>query len=215
MGRDRQQVKKLLDDYDMNAVVDLASDHPEIIRDLHYFMYDPDQTTAWRAADSIGRLADPYPDLVEPLIDRLLWSMNEESGSIGWLAAEALGEIARNRPSLVLRIIPTMSHYLSTKATRRGSLWFLGLLGANDPKQVGICIPMVSPCVSDLDPEIRAHAALALARMCATNTISLLEHLTKDESSVQIYEQGNLNKTTVAQVAEAARDSLLKCEESA
>jgi HEAT repeat protein len=208
--RQKDKIKERLISYQLDGIERMAKESCAVVRDLHYFIYDKDPSIAWRAAEAMGRVSVHCPGQAELLVDRFLWSMNEESGSIGWYAAETLGEIARNAPHLVIRIIPTMVHYLNMRATRRGCLWFLGQLGTADPQNVGATIPMVVPHLKDSAPEIRAHAALALARMQAKTTAELLEQLLQDQDIVKIYDGGQLVEKTVAQVAAEAREALKK-----
>ncbi len=211
----RARVKSLLDEYKLDEIVELADDTRNVVKHLNYFLYDQEPQRAWRASEAIGRLTRTRPDLVESLIDRFLWSINEESGSIGALAAETLGEMAGADPRLLTRIIPTMVHYLTIKATRRGSLMYMGRLGSQDPKQVGAVIPMVAPHLTDADPEVRAHACLALARMGASTSVELIERLKEDDNPITMYEQGELKEKTVGQVAAEALEILKQGEDQA
>ena len=208
----RDKVKALLEEYDLDGIVDLASETRGVVKELNYFLYTPDPLIAWRASEAIGRLALVHEDKVEPLIDRFLWSMNEESGSIGALSAETLGEIAANNPHLATRIIPTMVHYLTCTATRRGSLWYFGKLGAAEPQKVGAVIPMIAPHLSDSDPEVRAHAALALARMQATTAVEIMDHLKEDQNLVKIYENGDFIEKTVGEIVKESQEFLKNIE---
>ncbi len=210
--KSRDKVKTLLEKYDLDGIVELASEMRGVAKELNYFLYTPDPLLAWRASEAIGRLSITHEDKVEQLIDRFLWSMNEESGSIGALSAETLGEIAGNNPYLATRIIPTMVHYLTSTATRRGSLWYFGKLGAVEPHKVGAVIPMIAPHLSDHDPEIRAHAALALARMQATTAIEIMDHLKDDHNSVKIYENGEFIEKTVGEIVTESQEILRRIE---
>ena len=101
----REQIIRMLREADFPALVELAATEPGVGDMLLQFLYDPQDLLHWRALEGLGHLAGAQPEQVRKLISRLLWLLNEDSGSFGWGAAAALGEIGRGNIALVKDII--------------------------------------------------------------------------------------------------------------
>lgn len=96
-----REVRKLLLQGREDALVELAATDARTLRPLMGRLWDPDRVMRQRAARVIGRAAAVDPDRGLELIRRLLWALNDESGTNGVHAIPALGEIGRRVPELL------------------------------------------------------------------------------------------------------------------
>ena len=204
----REQIGALLREKDFPALVALAGRQSGVAALLLRFTYDPGDLLHWRALEGLGRVAGAHPDQVQKLLGRLLWLLNEDSGSFGWGAAAALGEIGRHQLPLVKEIIPMFQGFLSEEFSRGPMLWGLGRLGEVHPELLAEFLPLIEASLSDPDPQVRAWAAWCLGRARAAGAAAALTVLLADDRPVKIYDEGELHDTTVAGVARGALASL-------
>jgi len=93
---------------DLEAVERLVSTDSRAVRHLVGMTHQPDDAVRQTACDGVGLAAKYHPEMMESVIRRLIWSMNEESGANGLTAPQVLEAIARQRPELVLPVVPDM-----------------------------------------------------------------------------------------------------------
>lgn len=208
----RQQLAKLLLNEDFPAVAELAASTAGVVTTLLQMLFDPDSLLHWRATEAIGYLAKTQPRKIKEIIPRLLWSLNEDSGSFGWGAAAALGEIGRNNYEIVQDITLMLFNYLEEEFTREGMLWGLGRLGQAHPQVVHEAAPAIQACLADPNPQVRAYAAWALGIIGVHSAVADLHRLLDDHAPIKLYDAGTLRETTVGLVA---REGLQHLEKSA
>ena len=71
-----------------------------------------------------------------------------------------------------------------------------------------LALPLVLPCLADDDPQARGMALWCLQRLDFRGAIPNLADLQADLSVVEIYEDGDLRATSVAELAKALRAQL-------
>ena len=77
----------LLQAGDFAALTELAGQESGVAAILMQFLYEPGALLYWRALEGLGLVAGSHPEQVRKLINRLLYLLNEDSGSNGWGAA--------------------------------------------------------------------------------------------------------------------------------
>ncbi len=200
----REQVKELLLRADFQGLVELAGRETGIPTQLLAFTFAPGEVLHWRAIEGLGYVAGAWPRQVAPLIQRLLWSLNEDSGSVGWGAAAALGEIGRHQLPLVADILSMFIGFLEDEFSRPTMLWGVGRVGEVHPEAVSEAIPWVLACLKDADPEVRGLAAWCLGKMGCREAAEELGALTADQHQITLYDEGELRQTTVGRLAQEA-----------
>jgi hypothetical protein len=161
---------------------------------------------------AIGRIAGVEPELVRPLVKRLYWSLNDESGGIGWMSAPALGEIGRAAPSLLRGCVRPLVRYLDEPFLLAGALWAIGRLALAYPDETREVVPEVARCCHRDDPAVRAQAALALGEIggdAAGRAGRAVAALAGDTRAVTVYRDGAL---VTRQVQEWAGDALARIQ---
>jgi len=204
----REEIIAMLREADYAALRALAAEEPRLGELLLQFLYDPGDLLHWRALEALGQVAQAQPGQVEKLINRLLWLLNEDSGSFGWGAAAALGEIGRNQISLVSEIIPRFCGFLENEFSRGSMLWGLGRLAEVAPDRLREVLPMIVPFLTSAPPEERGLAAWALGKAGYGEAAGELQALRSDDRPVAIYDRGELRQTTVAELAREALAAL-------
>lgn len=188
----RAAVRGHLERGDYVPVLGLAAAGPGLARALVSLLYDPDELVRWRAVSVLGRVAGAQPELTQPLVTRLYWSLNDESGGIGWMSAPALGEIGRNAPQLVSGCIRPLVRYLDEPFLLVGALWAIGRLAPAYPAETKEVVPDVAERCSLDDPAVRAHAACALGAIGDGRGRTALEALGGDERPARVYREDAL-----------------------
>ena len=188
----RQSVRVRLERGEYAPAVELAVADRRVVRALVSLLYDPDELIRWRAVSALGHLAGAHPELARPLVTRLYWSLNDESGGIGWMSAPALGEIGRRAPQLISGCIRPLVRYLDEPFLLAGVLWAIGRLAPAYPAETREVVPEVALRCASADPSVRAHAAHALGQVGDRRAQGALAELAKDERPARLYEGGRL-----------------------
>ncbi|MCX5893992.1 MAG: hypothetical protein NTW80_13700 [Deltaproteobacteria bacterium] len=205
----REEIAGLLLAADFAALTELAEADQRVGEMLLQFLYDPEDLLHWRALEGLGYVAGAQPGQVQKLITRLLWLLNEDSGSFGWGAAAALGEIGRGNLSLVQEIIPMFCGFLEEEFSRAPMLWGVGRLAEVAPERLHEVLPMLVQFLTSAAAEERALAAAwALGKAGYGEAAGDLQTLLSDERPATIYDRGELRRTTVAQVGREALAAL-------
>jgi hypothetical protein len=204
----RQEIRVLLEKGNFPELAALAGREKQVADLLLQFLYDPYDPLHWRALEGLGHVAHGHPRQVQKLISRLLWLLNEDSGSFGWGAAAALGEIGRHELSVVADIIPMFCGFLEEPFSRAPMLWGIGRLAEVHPDALGEVCPFIPACLTDDDPQVRGLSAWALGKLQHRETRGQLAKLLGDEGPVELYDRGELRRTTVGQLAREALAAL-------
>lgn len=175
----------------------------------------------WHAVSVMGlvvaRLADDDMEEGRLIMRRLLWSLNDESGSIGWGAPESMAEIMSLHDGLageyVHMFISYMredgeelwqdGNYLEHETLQRGLLWGAGRL-AFSRRQLVLEKGMAQdlpPYLDSPDGTVRGFAARAIGLMGVPLSLDLLQELQADDAPVRLYEDGKMSAVTVGELA--------------
>jgi HEAT repeat protein len=203
----RPAVRRLLADGDLSPLSGLADAERGVMRALVSLLCDNEELVRWRAVSAIGQVAGVHPELVRPLVKRLYWSLNDESGGIGWMSAPALGEIGRAAPPLLRDCVRPVVRYLDEPFLLAGALWAIGRLAPAYPDETREVVPDVAERCGCADPSVRAHAAFALGEVGDARARGALEGLAGDDRPARVYVGDEL---VTKQVQEWATDALAR-----
>ena len=200
----REQIVALLKEGNFSGLTELAGREAGVAAILMQFFYDPGDLLQWRALEGLGHVAGSHPEQVQKVINRLLYLLNEDSGSNGWGAAAALGEIGRHQVSLVKEIIPMFVGFLEEPFSQEPMLWGVSRMAERHPELLNEVLPAIVPFLTNSQPQLRALAARCLGRAHYRPAAEAIQALQEDDRAVQLYDHGNLLQTTVGQVAREA-----------
>ncbi|NOY52674.1 MAG: hypothetical protein GXP58_03530 [Deltaproteobacteria bacterium] len=214
MRNDKAAAKKLLREGRYPEILSRLGEKRRTVRLLRSLLYEDERIIKWRAVTMFGRLARENPELIIPEVDRLIWSLNDEAGSIGRSAPETLGEIARNNARIARDGGKVVVHYIEDTETCRppnrnleilvGVLWAIGRIGERRPEEVEEVLTTVESFCKDPDANVRGHALWALGRTRVAGFIESIRNCMDDAGSVIIYEDEWLRSCTVGQLAQDA-----------
>jgi hypothetical protein len=204
----RDRVVTLLQAGNFPGLEELAGQNSGVAAILMQFLYEPGPLLYWHALEGLGHVAGAHPEQVQKLINRLLYLLNEDSGSTGWGAAAALGEIGRHQISLVKEIIPMFVGLLEEPFSQEDMLWGVGRLAEVHPELLDEVFPVIVPFLTNSQPQLRALAAWGIGKGRYQPAAEALRALLEDDYPVQIYDRGNLFQTTVGHLAREALSGL-------
>lgn len=116
----------------------LISRNSSTVRHLLGMTYLPDSEDREIAIWGLAFAAQYYPKLIKDVVRRLVWAMNDESGTNALTAPDVLLGIARVRPDLLLPVIPDLTRLAGDPGLREGLVSILQLISRKFPGQVGI-----------------------------------------------------------------------------
>jgi hypothetical protein len=177
-------------------------------------LFHGDERIKWHAVSCLGmvtaRLAEEDMEAARSIMRRLLWSLNDESGSIGWGAPEALAEIMANHVGLAAEYAYAMTafmredrFYLELPALQRGLLWGIGRLAVTRPDLLvtGETPGLLLPYLASDDPAVRGLAVRGLGLLGAGGAKERIASLQNDPAELSLYEEGEFFATTVGGLA--------------
>jgi hypothetical protein len=213
-GAMKKPLRLLLEQQSYDEIARLAVQRRRVLSALVSLTFDRAPLIGWRAVEAQGaaadRIADEDPDCVRDHVRRLHWLISEESGGICWRAPEAIAEIVRRRPALLADYVSIVVSLLREMAEddldhfRAGILWAIGRLGPICADQLDDVLPALLACLDHADPQVRGMAVWCLGQCGRAEQLEGRDELAGDEAPVGLYENGQLNWTTVGRLFERA-----------
>lgn len=207
----REVLAGLLRENRPEEVIALARKDRRTVRILAGLLYHEEELVMWRAVTMLGHLAVAEPELVKPVVARLLWSLAEEASIVGWGSNQALGEIYRRNPDVAGNAGRVVVHYLddeelSNPANRNttmlaGSIWAIGEIAVSDRALSMEMAPKLVGFLADPDPQVRAVTAWTLGRLKYSPATAALEALSGDDATADVYEDEELRHGAVKDFA--------------
>lgn len=202
----KDEIKHALLGKDFEKVVRLAIEHKKVFRVLISLTYDKEDLLCWRAIEAIGRAAGAVsakdPSIVRNIIQRLIWSVSEESGGIGWSAPEMLGEIVINARDICADIPPIILSFHEEESFLKGVLWAMGRMARAGINGVEGSHEIARACLGHGDPSVRGLALSAIPQSRLGETAYMIEGMLGDEGRFSIYENHELIEVRVGDMAE-------------
>jgi HEAT repeat protein len=177
-------------------------------------LFNADGNVKWHAVSALGVvmavLAEEDMEASRNIMRRLMWSLNDESGSIGWGVPEAMAEIMANHDGLaeeyahiLVAYMREDGSYLELLPLQRGLMWGVGRLAEARPdllKKWGAPVYLL-PYLDSEDPEVRGLAARALGILRFEGAKEKFAVLKNDSSGILLYDKGKLETRTVGELA--------------
>jgi len=202
------EVQRALLTSDFETVTRLAIENRKVFSVLISIAYDKEDVLCWRAIEAMGKaagaVAERDPATVRAIVQRLLWSLSEESGGIGWSAPEMLGEIVRNHPWAFEDIPPIILSFHEEEMFLKGVLWAMGRIAEAGIDNVEGAADLAVKCLGDKDPQVRGLAVQALSQMRIAEVKDKIGLMTSDRDKIILYEGCELREKTVGDAAIAA-----------
>jgi hypothetical protein len=188
----------------------------------------------WHAVTAFGQIVDRITrknlEAARDVMRRLLWSLNDESGGIGWGAPEAMAEVMVRSEILFEEYIHMLlsymradgpelfqdGNYIELPELQRGVIWGVGRLAGKYGKILidrGV-IDDLLPFLSSSDGVVRGVCIWSLGMLKALPAKKMIQEHLDDQGAVTLYQQGDIYKTTVSNLAKEALDILNISESS-
>lgn len=105
----KDEVGRVIADGDEQRLRRLVEEQAGAVRHLLALSYQADRTVSERAARGVALAGHHHPRLVRRVIERLLWAMNDESGTNAQTAPRVLRAIACETPQLLQEAVPELN----------------------------------------------------------------------------------------------------------
>jgi hypothetical protein len=201
----RDEIKDALERADFEKVAELALRDKKVFRILISLSYDKQETLCWRAIEAMGRAAGAVgerdPSTVRNIIQRLIWSVSEESGGIGWSAPEMLGEIVVNSPGISADIPPIILSFHEEESFLKGVLWAMGRIADAGLAPVDGSAELALKSLDHKDPAVRGLSLYLVSALKIQNERNKMSDMAHDTGTFKIYENHELVETTVGNIA--------------
>ncbi len=211
----KKRLSILLQDADLDHIMAEIRDLPQqhVITPLISFLYQTDERLKWNAVTAVGQVMDEMArvdmEAARLIMRRILWNLNEESGGIGWGMTEAMGEILALNETLadeyahMLVSYMREENYLELPALQQGLLWGIGRLAMVRPKLLlknnadgYMALYLESP-----DRVVQGLAARNFGILAVREAIPHIRGLTNSDQRVNLYQDRQMIKTTVGELA--------------
>lgn len=133
----RTRVLDLVAQNDAPALFELVAEEPRAIRYLVGCTYQTDDQARLLACRGIGRAARHHPELVQQVVRRLIWAMNDESGTNALTAPEVVKAVAVEKPELLLPMVPDLTRLAADEGLQETLAEVLRTLAEKFPGSVG------------------------------------------------------------------------------
>lgn len=201
----------MLDQGRLEQIAEMAVKKKRVLGSLVSLTFDVDPRIGWRAVEAMGtaadRVAENDPQQVRNYLQRLYWLISEESGGICWHAPQAMAEIVRRRPVLFADYAAIIVSLLTEMADedldhfRPGILWAIGRLGPVAADHIPDGAAAITSALKHPDPQVRGMAVWCLIQLDQAKLIADRPELLDDQGPVDLYEDGNLTRTSVSHLA--------------
>jgi hypothetical protein len=205
----KRDVKNALIASDFKKIGRLCRDDRKVFSVLISLAYDKEDVLCWRAIEAMGKAAAAVaaddPASVRKVVQRLLWSLSDESGGVAWSGPEMLAEIVVNTPSLCSDIPPIILSLQEEDIFLKGVLWSMGRVITSGTAYVEGAEDFAFQYLGDEDPAVRGLALNVLSGNRRADVTDRIKGMVRDDGRFRIYRNHELVETTVG---DAAREAL-------
>lgn len=204
----RENIKEALLRADFDSIISFAMKEKRVFRILISLAYDKTELICWRAIEAIGKAAGAVkqkdPDFVRNIVQRLLWSLSEESGGIGWSAPDMLGEIVINAPNQFQDLPPIILSFRDEESFLPGVLWAMTRMVSSgiDSLNRDLCRDIINKSLNNRSPTVRGLSIWAASVLKMKNLNDRISRLLKDDQGFLFYEDHKLREMSVRKMAE-------------
>ena len=152
----KDEVGRLLRSGDEAALARTVAGDRRAVRLLTARLWDTDGDVRARAARGLGEAAVHHGVLIREIVRRLMWALNDESGTNGAPVLAALGEIGRHAPRILAPYVSALAALSADEGLRVDVVTALTAVAASAPGVVAPHWPALSGAVDCSRPAERA-----------------------------------------------------------
>jgi hypothetical protein len=203
----REAVQRYIAENNLAGLVSLAEEDSRVLNELQRMLFTPDERLRWKIVHFLGevcrQVSEKRPDLVSKLITKLLQN-SADSGASAWGALEAVGTIISANPPLFREFTRPLLSFISQQNVQREVTWSIGKIAAADPGLVKLAFRGLVSFLDSTDPVLRGYASWALGNIGFNDVAQQLKNLEADDNKLSISRDGDLQETTVGELAHEA-----------
>lgn len=200
----KEEVERLVSDYDLEALLELARQDKKIIRYLQRLIYSADDLMRMKATDALGQasavIREYDPGSISKLLKNLFISISDTAAS-SWGAIDAIGHIISNSARLYASYTPQLYKFIPDRELLPEVLRALGNITAIEPEPFKKIRFSLLPLLKDKDIDILAYAIIVMGNLKAKEATADLMLLGSDNRKIEIYNKGSFDKKTIGELA--------------
>ncbi|MBW2609955.1 MAG: PBS lyase [Deltaproteobacteria bacterium] len=213
----KKDVEKLVKDYRIEPLLQMAEQDKRIIRDLRRLLYSVDRLVRCRASDILGKasavISQKDPGTISKFLQGLLTSLSDSAAS-SWGSLDAIGDIIANSPKQFAGYLPQIYRFTNDRELLPEVLRTLGKIAGVEPDLIRNKSYLFIPLLQDVEPEIRGYSIILLGNLNAHEAKDDLKKLVKDSSKIEIYRDGDLEERTIGRLATEALERIKEHKDS-
>lgn len=129
-------VVEAVEEHRLDDVAELVKSDPRTVRQLVALTYRPEADVRATAARGLALAGHHHPRLVQEVARRLVWAMNEESGTNAVNAPEVLRAVAEETPDLLRPLVPNLLRLTRDARLRDALVDVVRLVAQGDRRSV-------------------------------------------------------------------------------
>ncbi len=133
----RERVRDAIHGGRLDEVEELVAAEPRCLRYLMALTYEPEGEIRHTAARGIALACRHHPDKIQEMVRRLVWAMNDESGTHAVTAPDVVLAIAEENPDLLLPMVPDLIRLAADESLSEGLTAALSIVTQRCPGKVG------------------------------------------------------------------------------
>ncbi len=130
----RGAIVEAVQEHRLDDVAELVKSDPRTVRQLVALTYRPEPDVRATAARGLALAGHHHPRLVQEVARRLVWAMNEESGTHAVTAPEVLRAVAEETPELLRPLVPNLLRLTRDARLRDALVEVVRTVARHDPK---------------------------------------------------------------------------------
>lgn len=130
----REQVAEAVRSRRFDDLASFVASEKRALRHLVALTYRPEPAVREAASRGLALASRHHPKLVLEVARRLVWSMNDESGTNAVTAPEVLRAIAEESPELLVPLVPSLLALTADPGLREGLVEVVRIVARHDPK---------------------------------------------------------------------------------
>ena len=207
----KQEVEDLIKTYELGPLLDMAAQDKRVLRDVKRLLYSADKLIRWRTAEALGKIcaviATKDPGTISKLLQGLFTSVSDTAAS-SWGSVDAIGEIISTLPDHFSGFLPQLVQISRDPSLLPEVLRAMAKIAETRPDLLRrFAYPMI-PLLRNPDSEVRGYAVILLGHLKAYEAKEDMAKLKEDTAPIDIYRAGQIEKTTLHQLATESLASL-------
>lgn len=130
----KERVNEAVRRHRLDELEDVVSADKRAVRYLVALTYQPEPDVREIAARGLALASRHHPRLVQEVARRLVWAMNDESGTHALTAPGVLRAIAEESPELLLPLVPNLLSLTADPGLRVALVEVVQIVARHDPK---------------------------------------------------------------------------------